>query len=174
MRKKGTVIWLLFAIVWAGIIFLFSSQSYSDSNGLSSSLASFLTGLLIPDFASWGPSLQADWLNSINNLLRKLAHFSEFCLLGVLTYLAALNLMGRRNRKRPPTKFGVGMVCFYICAVLAALDELHQSMSAGRTPSTGDMLVDCAGAILGIIICAYKTSLPGAVPRPKPTTRRRR
>lgn len=173
MNKKRAILWLFAALLWTGVIFLFSSQSYVDSNNTSMSVATFLSNLLIPDFSSWGPSSQAEWLSGINNLLRKIAHISEFALLGVLTYLTLLNLSGRTHRKKPPTKLGLGMISFYICVVLSALDELHQTVSAGRTPSTGDMLIDCAGVILGIIICSYKTRLPGPAPQQRLNVRRR-
>jgi len=174
MKKGSAVIWLILAILWMGAIFLFSSQSFAESGGLSGSVASFLSGVLVPDFASWGPSMQAEWLDSINNLVRKAAHFLEFALLGVLVYMVLLNLSAGRRRGRPVTKLGLGMISFYICAVLSALDELHQSFSVGRTPSTGDMLIDCAGVVLGIIICAHKTRLPssGAYRRDPPARRR--
>ena len=174
MKKGSAVIWLIVAILWVGVIFLFSSQSGMESGRLSGSVASFLSGILVPDFSTWGPSAQVEWLDSINNLVRKAAHFLEFALLGVLTYMALLNLSAGKRRRKPVTKMGLGMIGFYICAVLAALDELHQSFSVGRTPSTGDMLIDCAGVILGIIICAHKTRLPSAdASRQSPPVRRR-
>ena len=174
MKKSSAVIWLILAILWVGVIFLFSSQSFSESDSLSGSVASFLSGILVPDFSSLGPSTQAEWLDSINNLVRKASHFLEFALLGVLTYLAILKLSGGRRRKKPVTKLGLGMISFYICVALSALDELHQSFSTGRTPSTGDMLIDCAGVILGIVVCAHKAKLPSsAASRQNPHVRRR-
>jgi VanZ family protein len=41
---------------------------------------------------------------------------------------------------------------FLIAAVYAALDEFHQSYVASRTGSPWDVLIDCAGALAGVLI----------------------
>ena len=173
MKKKGSMIWLFIAIIWAAVIFLFSSRTGVESHETSTSLAAFLSRLLVPDFASWGPSSQTQWISDIDNLLRKMAHFFEFGVLGVLTYLTVLNLSRGVRRRKPASKFGLGMISFYICAVISALDEVFQIFSSGRTSSPKDILIDCAGIALGIIICAYKTKLPGNESRQGPAVRRR-
>ena len=173
MNRRKALAWLLVAVLWTGVIFLFSSRGWADSNRTSTSLASLVSNLLIPDFSSWGPSVQAEWLSGINSLLRKVAHVFEFALLGALSYLAALHFSDRLRRRRPSTKLGVGITAFYPCAVIAALDELLQRYSAGRTPSPRDMLLDCAGAVVGIVVCACLTRLPKVASKRDPALRRR-
>jgi VanZ family protein len=38
------------------------------------------------------------------------------------------------------------------CALFAASDEFHQSFVKSRTPSVRDVLLDIAGALLGLLI----------------------
>lgn len=173
MKKNSYVFWLISAIIWAAIIFAFSSRTGVESNETSSSLASALSGALVPGFSTWAPSAQVEWLDGINGLVRKLAHFIEFGLLGILTYLAVLKLSGRKSRKKPATKFGIGMISFYICIAIAAVDEMLQLSSVGRTSMAGDILIDCAGAVLGIVLCAHKTKLPGTAAKQAPVAHRR-
>ena len=172
MKKKNTLIWLIFAVFWALVIFLMSSKTGSESNETSSSLASVLSAL-VPDFASWGPSKQMAWIASINHLVRKLAHFFEYGLLGFLSFRAAVAISSKTNRKKPASKFGLGMICFYIGVALSAFDEILQSRTAGRHSTSGDMVIDCAGLFLGIFLCAYKTKLTVSSSEQKPTVRRR-
>ena len=40
----------------------------------------------------------------------------------------------------------------------AAADEYHQSFVASRTGSSGDVLIDAFGALLGIAICSWTIS----------------
>ena len=44
------------------------------------------------------------------------------------------------------------LVSFLIAAVYAVLDEFHQSFVASRTGSPWDVLIDCAGALAGVLI----------------------
>jgi VanZ family protein len=40
------------------------------------------------------------------------------------------------------------------CALVATLDELHQRLVPGRTPLLSDVLIDLAGAMLGMVAMA--------------------
>ena len=40
------------------------------------------------------------------------------------------------------------------CSVFAASDEFHQTFVKSRTPSVRDVLLDVAGALLGLLIAA--------------------
>ena len=64
-------------------------------------------------------------------------------------------MAGARSR----SALRVGMSMFFGavllgCAVFAASDEFHQSFVKSRTPSVRDVLLDIAGALFGLLICA--------------------
>lgn len=75
-------------------------------------------------------------------LVRKLAHFSEFALLGVLM-LALLTRPGLRPRP---------FVSAGLCLAAALLDEGIQMFTDGRGPRFSDVLLDFSGACVGIAL----------------------
>ncbi len=77
-----------------------------------------------------------------HGLLRKLAHFSEFCALGaVLSWLFAM-------LKEKKWAF---LVPSMVCGCLAACaDETIQRFVPDRGPSIKDVMIDLAGVLLGI------------------------
>jgi VanZ family protein len=82
-------------------------------------------------------------INKIHHYVRKFGHFSEYCLLAI-----SLSI--------PLYVYGVKGIWFFVaiglvCAVYASSDEFHQRFVSGRGPSVKDVLIDCSGAIFGII-----------------------
>lgn len=75
-----------------------------------------------------------------HGLLRKLAHFTEFCCLGIwLTWL--FSMLGRKPWLSLP------------CGFLAAcVDETIQRFVPNRGPGFRDVCIDTAGVILGILL----------------------
>ena len=75
-----------------------------------------------------------------HGLLRKLAHFTEFCSFGFL--LGWRISKDRENKWILPTLLsGVSVAC---------VDELLQHFSPGRAPRILDVCIDTAGVMLGI------------------------
>ena len=97
------------AVLWAGLIFALSS---------------------IPD-------LGTD-LGFWDTVLRKLAHFGEYAVLGALVYRAA----------------GSAPAAIVLSSAYAATDEIHQAFVAGRHGSPLDWLIDTAGVVLGVVVTA--------------------
>jgi VanZ family protein len=56
---------------------------------------------------------------------------------------------GSAIRGKMSTLFGAVLLA---CAVFAASDEFHQSFIKSRTPAVRDVLLDIAGALLGLLI----------------------
>lgn len=79
-----------------------------------------------------------------SGLLRKLAHFCEFCTLGLLLTW----LFGMLCRKRFLNK-GLPLLCG---AAAAGIDETIQCFVPGRGPSLRDVGIDTLGVILGILL----------------------
>ena len=82
-------------------------------------------------------------------LVRKMAHFSEFAVLGVLMYLLF----------SPPEKRSRGLLAAAGCLAAALIDEFLQRFAAGRAPALRDVGIDFAGACLGIALAAAVLAL---------------
>ena len=82
-----------------------------------------------------------------HGLLRKLAHFTEFCCLGI-----CFSWLVRMVRTRH--------LEFYVLPLLggfaaACVDETIQRFVPGRGPSVTDVGIDTAGAALGIVLLSF-------------------
>ena len=80
-----------------------------------------------------------------HGLLRKIAHFSEFCALGLLLRWLWGMLVSRR-----------AAMLSVACGLLAAcIDESIQFFSPGRNPSLTDVGIDTFGVLLGIVLLLF-------------------
>ena len=81
---------------------------------------------------------------SIHYYVRKAAHMTEYFLLAIAVSFP-LYVYGVRG-------FWLILAAGLICVGFAGFDEYHQSMVDGRGPSPKDVLIDSAGAGLGILL----------------------
>ena len=136
-RALRLVIFWALAIGWVAVLFFFSGQTGAESGELSLWLT-HLVQRLFP----WIP-LTTD---ALEHLLRKLAHFSIFAVEGFLLCLAMMESF--RDKGAGALLSGI------LCTAVAAANELHQSFIEGRSCEGGDVLIDSAGALLGIAVAA--------------------
>jgi len=114
------------AIVW------FSGQDSSQSGVMSKGFAAWVLSLLPMDET-------VESLALLNFILRKLAHFGLYFLLG----LGLTGIIGRW--KRVPA----ALVVVVLGGLFALSDEFHQSFSPGRSPSGWDVALDTCGVAAG-------------------------
>ena len=82
-------------------------------------------------------------------VVRKCAHVSEYAILALLLWRALRSVPALRTKTL--MVFGAALLG---CALFAASDEFHQCFVKSRTPSVRDVLLDVAGALLGLLIGA--------------------
>ena len=142
MKKKSC--WLLVALM---VIFIFSNSAASagTSNGMSLTVSEWVR----PVLNTVGLHPETDFLNFV---IRKLAHFSEYALLGCLIAIA--------YRLQPWSwmKSKAALLPFFIIPVL---DENLQRFSAGRSCELRDMLIDCAGMAAGMFLAIVLLGIIG-------------
>lgn len=79
-----------------------------------------------------------------HGILRKVAHFLEFCSLGVL-----LSWLIRMFRDKNLICIAIPLVCG---VVVAAVDETIQLFIPGRGPHIRDVGIDSTGVLLGVLL----------------------
>ena len=126
----------IFPILIMILIWNFSAQNSTESDSISIPLAAML-GLS-------------------NGVMRKIAHFTIYLILGASLANAFRNL----KPKKFPT-FKPLVISLVIAVIYAAFDEYHQSFIPGRDGNPADILIDGLGALAGIcvfvtIFCAIK------------------
>ena len=127
-------------LVWVGVIFLGSTDLMSAEH----------TSRFIVPFLRWlKPDISAETLASIHFILRKCAHVGEYAVLGLLL-LRAATLMTNFKRSIPIRYLSL----LGVCLLVAATDEFHQTFVGSRDASVRDIMIDSAGAILGLLIGA--------------------
>lgn len=144
MGKIRTIAGVL-AIVWMCVIFAFSAQEKEESSAVSEALSYRMvnsTGIL------FHLHLDEEELRriaaAIESTVRKAAHMTEFGILSILIYV----WLGKWQMAT-----GTKIALASLFAVLyAASDEFHQLSVPGRAGSIGDVMIDGAGAILGVSI----------------------
>ena len=81
---------------------------------------------------------------------RKLAHFTEYAILGFLAARAF------RTSPRPAIRDHWFLISAALIVVFALIDEYHQSFVPTRTPSVWDSLIDMAGGFAALIVISRK------------------
>lgn len=126
--------WFLLAACFVGIIFYNSSLPLRQSSQLSGWVTA-LTQLL-------AQYLDIRLTGDVEHHIRKLAHFCEFALLGLLL-CHSFSALGVSNRT------ATGYILF-LALFAAVLDEYIQSFSPGRGSRVKDVLLDFSG-----VFCAW-------------------
>lgn len=122
-------------------IFRFSSEQSTESSRTSVGVTKFIVSIIWQD----NPEVNTDTLiNTIHPIIRKVAHFSIYLLLGTLVMCCAQTFKGCKEYK-----FDVSvMLCFFY----ACTDEFHQLFVPGRSGEFTDVCLDTVGATFGILL----------------------
>lgn len=127
-------LWVFLTACLVGIIYYNSSLPLKQSSEISGWFAA-LTQLL-------AQHLDIQLTGDVEHHIRKLAHFCEFALLGLLL-CHSFNALGVSNRT------ATGYILF-LALFAAVLDEYIQSFSPGRACRVTDVLLDFSG-----VFCAW-------------------
>ena len=126
----GKIINLTLLILWMILIFVFSSFNGNTSNSQSGSIVTFLSN-----------TLNINNMELLSLVIRKLAHFTEYLILGIL----AINCLKDYNLKNDV------FLSILFCIFYACTDEFHQLFISGRNGNIIDVLIDSFGSTLGCL-----------------------
>lgn len=147
MSRKAQV-WLLTGLIIGLLAFIWgNSMMTAESSGSVSRGVLDRLGEFIPFFAS----------GAHHGVLRKIAHFSEFFLLGLLC---------AAQRVKSEKLLTFGLIAFGLTA--ACIDETIQIFVLGRSSSLLDVWLDIAGFTAGVIAVAVGYALHKRKQKPKP------
>lgn len=147
MQKKLVSIISLTAILLLYImIFRFSAQDGAASGSLSFHVAhSTVSAVNQIRHMNWSTLEVIRKALSIENFVRKLAHFSEYGALGFFICLFLKNNLEKGKKRR---------VLFWLWLILSACaDETHQLFVPDRVGSVIDVCIDTAGGSFGAGLC---------------------
>nr|MDQ2688617.1 VanZ family protein [Armatimonadota bacterium] len=133
---------LLLLVVWLAVIFKLSTGAGSAIH-----TNSWVDALLFRFFPHWYAHLTWPVHDAIHYYLRKAAHVTEYAVLGVL--------MVRAFRHGRWAWRSVLLLAWAAASLYAASDETHQIFVAGRTPKVTDVLLDSAGAAVGVALTTW-------------------
>ena len=121
------------------LIFYLSHQPATESNKLSIGIIEKITGIVEKT------NLNIDLnIKNLNRIIRKNAHFFAYLILGILTLNGLKNsgIIGGRGF----------ILALMICILYAVSDEIHQLYIPGRSGQVKDVVIDSAGAVVGILV----------------------
>lgn len=129
MKKRINI---LLVIIWMILIFIMSSFNSTESSNQSN----FIVDIIANIFNTTN-------INLLSLIIRKLAHFTEYFILGILVY----NLIHSYDKK-----IYIGII---ICVLYAISDEIHQLFVPGRSCQLLDILIDSMGSITGTYLLCF-------------------
>lgn len=120
-------------IIWTGFITLFSTDEFSAQH--TGSVIEQIVALVLRH------PLPPEKFDVLHLVVRKLAHVTEYAILGALAFRAV-----RGDERGWNARWAVAAVL--LAAAVATGDEIHQRFVPSRTASPVDVMIDVAGAIL--------------------------
>ena len=130
--KNNKNIKVLLVIFWMALIFIMSSFNSTESSSQSNFIVNIISNIL-----------NINNIELLSFIIRKLAHFTEYLILGLLVY----NAINSYNKKT--------YIAVIICIIYAISDEIHQLFISGRSCQILDMTIDSIGSITGIYLLSY-------------------
>jgi VanZ family protein len=146
--RRPASAWAL-ALAWTAVILLASGDAFS---------ASATSRFLLPLLRWLLPEASPETLAALHFAARKSAHVTEYAVLAWLAWRAL----------RGTSRLGVAPALLALAWVLgvAVLDETHQARLESRTGAVGDVALDGAGGLAGLLLARYAPRLrrPRAMP----------
>lgn len=124
---------IILVILWT--LFIFGQSSLSGE--VSSDQSGFIVDVLYPFMSRIGININQDTFSFI---IRKLAHFTEYFILGSLLHLIYL-------------KFNRGVWFIFLHGfITACMDETLQLFIPNRSGELRDVMIDTSGVLLSIVV----------------------
>lgn len=127
--KNKKIVSTVFVIAWMIIIFVMSSYNSVDSSNQSNVIVDVIVNIF-----------NITSVNIISVIVRKLAHFSEYLILGILV----ANMIKYYDKKH--------LIGVTICILYAISDEIHQLFVPGRSCQILDIVIDTIGSCIGLAV----------------------
>jgi VanZ family protein len=141
-RPRNFVTYWLLPLLWMALIFSASADTASAQR----------SSRIIEPILRWlFPNLAPTELEVILLTIRKSAHFVEYAILAVLLWRALWKPVRHDPR---PWSWSTGGLAVLMVALYAASDEIHQLFVPTRQASVWDVLLDTAGAMVGLLVTA--------------------
>lgn len=125
------------------IIFGFSSQDGEKSGSISRRITEKIA-TFIPQIQKENEIEKENIMNTMESIIRKMAHFSIYTVVGLLL-MALVSTYNIKEKNRLIITLTTGII-------YASSDEIHQSFVPGRSPMITDIVIDTMGVILGILL----------------------
>ena len=129
--------WILYIVLCLIVFFIWDN---SLQNGGTSDGFSLIFAKWIAPIANKLGFYGNIW--ALNRIIRKLAHLTEFTILGGVLYVVL----------RRYIEYGTVVKTMVVGIVIASLDEFIQLFSLGRSSQLSDVLIDTVGIIIGISV----------------------
>ena len=129
--------WILYIVLCLIVFFIWDN---SLQNGGTSDGFSLIFAKWIAPIANKLGFYGNIW--ALNRIIRKLAHLTEFTILGGVLYVVL----------RRYIEYGTVVKPIVVGIVIASLDEFIQLFSLGRSSQLFDVLIDTVGIIIGISV----------------------
>jgi VanZ family protein len=130
-------------VAWLAFISFASSDTFSAGN----------TSRIIGPLILWlFPNTSPESLAAVQLVTRKLAHFTEYAILGLLA-ARAFRTSSHITIRRRWFWISLGLIVVY-----ALLDEYHQTFVPSRTGSVFDSLIDMAGGLTALVVVSRKAA----------------
>lgn len=123
-------------LLWAGMIFYFSTDAFSSAN----------TSPLLRNLIFWlVPGITSQQVAVVELAVRKFGHWAEYFVFSVL-------LMRAFDVGQPITWPWRSSLCTLALVLISAVsDEFHQALVPSRTAAVADVLIDFFGGVCGVL-----------------------
>lgn len=138
---RATLIVLLITQMW--VIFGFSGQNGEESGSISRKITEAVTKN-ISSVQNLEKEEKEKVLKKIEHIIRKLAHFSLYAVIGFLL-MSLMSTYKLKQKNRILVSCSIGLL-------YAISDEIHQAFIPGRGPQIADVGIDFSGVVVGILI----------------------
>lgn len=145
-KMKKNILRIILILLLLGtfyIIFGFSSQDGEKSGSISKRITEKIA-TLIPQIQEKSKLEKENIMNTMERIIRKMAHFSIYTVVGLLL-MSLISTYNIKEKNRLIITLTTGII-------YASSDEIHQSFVPGRSPMITDVVIDTMGVILGILL----------------------
>lgn len=144
MKDRNLYFHLMMTLLMMGFIFFQSALPADLSSRESNIIVLTLAGVLKVD------------AERLSFIVRKMAHFTEYMILGVLLLCTVKDIFAQRALELQASALYAAVISWGIGTLYAVSDELHQFFVPGRSCEIRDMIIDSCGTAVGIAVCMIR------------------